>query len=79
METHAFRAVKIVMYSVCTHVHVIESKISSALLDIILLNIPDQSSRRPRMPSMTRARGRKMLNGKSLHGRLKSMKLPKER
>ena len=48
------------------------------LLDTKLL-APDQSSRRRRMLSMMRTLGMKMSNGKSLHGRLKSMKLPKVR
>ena len=49
------------------------------LLDTILLNAPDQSSRRQRTLSMTRTLGRKTLSGKSLHGSLKSMRHPRVR
>ena len=48
-------------------------------LDITPLNAPDQLSRRRGMPSMSRTLGKRMSNGKSLHGRLRSTKPPKAR
>ena len=52
---------------------------SVAQLATILHNAHVQSSPKPRMPSGMTPHGKKKRNGRSIHGRLKSMKLPRVR